>query len=168
MALIESVAQWYDSSTTYIHALASDQYGNPGALDTTVTYPTLQNGQEIVFWVQVASSGTEDATDTYQFILRGSATTDETDLSGTVVDLVTSPTFTQSGSWCQKTDHTGGFFMAVIPPIAQSYRYWQPYFDVTSVSADLDLTIYTGLGLKSAMPVRVGNAVKNTSGVGMP
>jgi len=165
--LIEAIAQWYDSSTTYIHACSADGYGNPGALDMTAVYPTLQNTQEMAFFVQVVSGGTRTGTDTYQFILRGSATTDGTDLNGTVVDLITSPTFTQSGSWCQKTDRTGGLFSAVIPPIAIPYRYWQYYLNWTQVSNEHDLTIQVGLALKAAVPIRVGN-ISQESGISFP
>lgn len=151
--LFDSVAQLYSGTTALV--CSADTYSDPGALDTTTTYPTFQNTGELVFWVQVSNSGTS-GTDTYQFVLRGSATTDGTDLNGTTIDLITSPTFTQSGAWCQKTDPSYGLFIATVPPIAQSYRYWQMYVNVTSVAGNVDLSVYAGIALASAVPVRVG------------
>ena len=164
--LFEKVAQWYESGVDY-HICNADEYGDPGAVDMTVTYPTLQNTGELVFVVQVKSGGTAAATDTYQFILRGSATTDGTDLNGTVVDLVTSPTFTQSGSWCQKTDASCGLFVGQVPSLARDYRYWQPYINITSVSGDLDLQVFMFLALDQAVPARPGN-ISNASSVTLP
>lgn len=163
--LFEKVAQWYESGVDY-HICNQDEYGDPGAADMTVTYPTFQNTGDLVFVVQVKASGTS-GTDTYQFLLRGSATTDGTDLNGTVVDLITSPTFTQSGAWCQKTDHSNGLFVAQVPALARDYRYWQPYINVTSVAGNLDLQVFMFLALEQAVPVRVGN-ISSASGITLP
>jgi hypothetical protein len=137
----------------------------PNIVDWNQTYPTLQNAcGGIYFWVQVAASGTS-GTDTYQFILKASATK-STDLSGTIVDIVTSPTFTQSGAFCQKTDHSGGLWYQEVPPNAL-YRYWQGYINVTSVAGNLDMTVYAGLCLKSSLKAMVGN-ISHESGITFP
>jgi hypothetical protein len=160
--LFEKVATWYDSGVAY-WACNQDEYGDPGALDMTAVYPTLQNTGDLVFFVQVNSSGTSGS-DTYQFQLRGSATTDGTDLNGTVVNLVTSPTFTQSGSWCLKTDHSGGLFYQEVPAIARDYRYWQAYCEFTTGGGSADLTVFCGLALRQAMRTPVGN-ISSASGI---
>lgn len=164
--LIESTYQWYSDGYNY-QAITGDAYGDPGALDTTTTYPGFQNAGEIVFWVQVADGGTSTSSSTYEFILRGSATTDGTDLNGTTVDLLTSPLFTQSGTWCQKTDPTNGFWFAVVPSIAQSYRYWQAYCNVVTEDT-IDLSIFWGLAPKSAVPVRPNSQVPSETTVTCP
>lgn len=163
--LFEQIYQWYESDVAY-HICNTDEYGDPACIDMAATYPTLQNSGEIIFWVQVYDSGTS-GTDTYEFQLRGAAANDGTDLSGTTANLVTSPVFTQSGGWCQRTDSTGGFFMGVVPPIAREYRYWQPYIDVTSGDGNLDLKVQMGLGLISGAPMRVGN-ISHNSGITSP
>jgi hypothetical protein len=160
--LFEKVAQWYESGVDY-HICNADEYGDPGAVDMTAVYPTLQNTGDLVFVVQVRSSGTS-GTDTYEFQLRGSATTDGTDLNGTVVNLVTSPVFTQSGGWCQKTDHSGGLFVGQVPALARDYRYWQAYIDITNVAGNLDLQVYMFLALEQAVRVPVGN-ISSASGI---
>jgi len=164
--LWEAIAQFHDSGVEY-WACNQDEYADPGALDMTTVYPTLQNAGEICFFIQVNSSGTSGA-DTYQFILRGSATTDGTDLNGTTADIVTSPTWTQSGAFCLKTDHSSGLWFQEVPALAQSYRYWQAYCQFTTGAGSADLTVFCGLALRSALPVRVGSAIKTTSSVGIP
>ena len=159
--LIEGDAEFHSGSTA--HTCSGDGYLTD-CLDLTATYPTLQNTGELFCWVQVISSGTADA-DIYEFSLRASATTDGTDLNGTVVNVVTSPAFTQSGTWCLKTDATNGFWSQQVPSIAM-YRYWQMWVEVTNANA-LDLTVKAGLALWGALPARVGN-ISQTSGIASP
>lgn len=149
------------------HTCSGDANSNR-CLDWTTTYPTLVNTGDLYFWVQVASSGTSGA-DTYCFKLRGSATVDGShDLNGTIVDLVTSPTFVQSGTFCQKTDQRNpGLWYQSVPTIAQNYRYWQGYVDITNNAANLDLTVYWGVALKQAFKAPCG-PVQTESFIGYP
>lgn len=151
--LFESIMQFNTDGSTW--DCGSDAYGASGAFDLGATIPTLQNTDEVMWWIQVTALPTSDNA-SYQFILRCSATTDGTDLNGTVVNVLTTPAWVGSGSFLQRTSQEGGFFSVFVPQIC-NLRYWEMYVEYTANGGAGDLYIQAGLALKSAIIHRVRN-----------
>lgn len=159
--LIESIGMFHSGTTAW--AEGADGY-SPNVLDLTVLAPTIQNTGDLVWWIQASSTGTSD-NDIYQFILRG-GTGISTDLNAGVVDLVTSPEWLANSAFMRRTDPTGGFWCVTVPNTAM-IRYWQVYLQFTTGAGAADMAVFSGLALRSSLPLRVGNIAQD-SGITLP
>lgn len=156
--LFDVDGQFYSGTTAW--TITGNEW-SPNLVDLTVSYPTLQNTGELVWWIQVYSA-TASNSDTFEFRLACSATNDATNLNGTIVYPVHTEAWTSGGAFMQKSDGMGGFWSVEVPA-NMKLRYWQVYCAYGSVTSGASVVVYTGLALRSAIPVRAGTIVTASS-----
>jgi hypothetical protein len=154
--LIEQVWNFHDGTTAW--AITGDEW-SPMFIDLEITTGRFARTGEVWLWIQ-ASVGTQallygDNDEYYRFILKSSATNDDTNLDGTIKEHIATPLYSKTGAGTGDTRLVAGrrpFFATAIPP-EDLLRYIQLYCDTTGTCGNSDLQVYAGLApSKSAIP----------------